>query len=98
MRDERGGPLSLLTLALAPGFERRTITIAVGERLGRGEPWRDELVSVEAGALDVVGPDGHSLHLTVGALLFLDGVDHVALHASGDVPTVLVAIRRRRPA
>lgn len=97
VRDNRDEPLSLLTIALSPSFERRTVTIAVGDELGpRDAAWQDELVSVEAGALDIVGPDGTVLHLAVGAVLFLDGVDHVALRATGDVPTVLAAIRRRR--
>jgi hypothetical protein len=97
VRDERDGPLSLLALALPPSFERRVVTIAVGDELGPGAAsWRDEIVSVEAGALDVVGPDDLAVHLTTGAVLFLDGVAHIALRATGDVPTVLVAIRRRR--
>jgi hypothetical protein len=96
IRDERDGPLSFLALALPPWFERRVVTIAVGDELGPCEAsWRDELVSVEAGALDIVGPDNSAVHLTTGAVLFLDGVAHVALRATGDVPTVLVAIRRR---
>jgi hypothetical protein len=97
VRDNRDEPLSLLTIALPPWFERRTVTIAVGDELGPHEAsWRDELVSIEAGALEIVGPDGTVLHLTAGAVLFLDGIDHVALRATGDVPTVLAAIRRRR--
>jgi hypothetical protein len=97
VRDNQDEPLSLLTIALPPWFERRTVTIAVGEELGpREASWRDELVSVEAGSLDIVSPDGTVLHLTAGAMLFLDGVAHVALRATGDVPTVLAAVRRRR--
>jgi hypothetical protein len=98
VRDDRDGPLSLLALGLPPWFERRTVEIAVGAELGPDDgAWRDEIVSIEAGALDIVAPDGTVLHLDTGAVLFLDGVAHVALRAAGDVPTVLAAVRRRRP-
>jgi hypothetical protein len=95
IRERR--PLRLLDLALPPWFERRVVTIAPGETLdAAGSGWRDEIVSVEAGALDIVGPDGGVLHLDVGAVLWLDGVPHVALRGAGEGPTVLAAIRRRR--
>jgi hypothetical protein len=93
-REDR--PLRLLALALPPWFERRVITIEPGETVGAGDSaWRDEIVSVEAGALDIVGPDGAVLHLDRGAVLWLDGVAHVALRGAGEEPTVLAAIRRR---
>jgi hypothetical protein len=95
--DIRERPLRLLSLALPPWFERRVVTIAPGETLEAGNSaWRDEIVSVEAGALDVVGPDGSVLHLERGAVLWLDGVPHVALRGAGAEPTVLAAIRRRQ--
>jgi hypothetical protein len=90
------GPLRLLALALPPWFQRRVVTIAPGETVGAGDSaWRDEIVSVESGALDIVGPDGAVLHLGAGAVLWLDGVAHVALRGAGEEPTVLAAIRRR---
>jgi hypothetical protein len=92
----QGRPLRLLALALPAWFERRVVTIGPGETLDDGDwGWRDEIVSVEAGALDIVGPDGDVLHLDVGAVLWLDGVPHVALRGAGEGPTVLAAIRRR---
>jgi hypothetical protein len=72
------------------------VTIAPGETLDAGgSEWRDEIVSVEMGALDVVGPDGSVLHLSHGAVLWLDGVPHVSLRGAGEQTTVLAAIRRR---
>ncbi len=52
-------------------------------------------MSIESGRPSIEGPDGTVVRLTAGAVLFLDGVAHVALHNPGDVPTVLAAIRRR---
>jgi hypothetical protein len=98
VRDTRADPpLRLLALALPPWFERRVITISPGEALeAGGSEWRDEIVSVEAGALDIVSVDGSVLHLDRGAVLWLDGVANVHLCGAGDEPTVLAAIRRRR--
>ncbi len=90
-------PLRLLALALPQWFERRVVTIQPGETVDAGDSqWRDEIVSVEAGALDVIDLDGAVLHLHQGAVLWLDGVPHVALRGAGQEPTVLAAIRRRR--
>jgi hypothetical protein len=95
-RDQRDRPLSLLALRLPPWFERRTVTIGPGDELSAGDSsWHDEIVSVEAGALEIVAADGVVIHLATGAMLFLDGMAHVALRNPGPDPTVLAAIRRR---
>jgi hypothetical protein len=88
--------LSLLALALPPWFERRTVTIGAGEELAaNASSWHDEIVSIEAGAIEVVGADGSIVHLATGAMLFLDGLVDVALRNTGTAPAVLAAIRRR---
>jgi hypothetical protein len=95
-RDQRDRPLSLLALRLPPWFERRTVTNGPGDELAAGDAsWHDEIVSVEAGALEVAATDGVVVRLAMGAMLFLDGMAHVTLRNPGPEPTVLAAIRRR---
>ena len=91
-------PLSLLALRMAPGLERKTVTIAPGDWLPEHITcWKGAIVSVEAGTIEMTTPEGELLRLCTGALLLLDGVEQVAVRNVGDVPVVLAAIRRRDP-
>ncbi len=90
------GPLRLRTRTLPPSLLRRVVTIPVGGVLAPGS-WHDEIVAVEEGGVDVLLACGGRLPLDVGAVLWLDGVAHLGIRCSGDVPAVLVAIRRARP-
>ena len=93
-----GSPLRLGALRLPPAFERRTVTIAPGDALPPHITcWRDAIVSVEQGWLEMVGPGGEVLRLGAGAMLLLEGVEHVEVRNVGDEPLVLAAIRRREP-
>ena len=75
---------------------RRVVTVAPGDVLPPHITcWRDAIVSVEQGEMEMVGPGGHVLHLRAGALLLLDGVEHVEVRNTGTGPLVLAAIRRR---
>ena len=88
--------LSLLALRMPPWLERKTVTIAPGDELPEHITcWRGAIVSVEAGVIEMVGPDGELLRLGAGALLLLDGVEHVAVRNVGNEPVVLAALRRR---
>jgi len=82
--------------ALPPGFERRTVTIAAGDVLPPHITcWRDAIVSIEQGEMEMIGPGGEVLRLGAGALLLLDGVEHVEVRNIGAEPLVLAAISRR---
>ena len=88
--------LSLLALRMPPWLERKTVTIAPGDVLPEHITcWQGAIVSVEAGVIEMVGPDGELLRLGAGALLLLDGVEHVTVRNVGTDPVVLAAIRRR---
>jgi hypothetical protein len=92
------GPLDLRSMRIPPWVVRRTVTIAVGGALPGDDPaWRDEIVSVAAGTIDIVGRCGRVVRLEAGAVLYLDGVPHVEVRCAGDVPAVLVALQRRPP-
>ena len=83
---------------MAPGLERKTVTIAPGDWLpSTSRAGEGAIVSVEAGTIEMTTPDGELLRLCTGALLLLDGVEHVAVRNVGDVPVVLATIRRRDP-
>ena len=92
--DQGGrGPAEPARARPAPWFERRTVTIGPGEELAaNASSWHDEIVSIEAGSIDVVGADGSIVHLPTGAMLFLDGLVDVALRNAGTEPAVLATM------
>jgi hypothetical protein len=85
--DRRRPGLGCVSLVLAPGehlaFERAA--------------WRDTLVEVDDGQLDLELRSGAYRRFGVGALLWLDGLGLRALHNRGQQIAVLVAVSRTRP-
>lgn len=73
-------------IALAPGATRRY----------RAREWRDALVMVRTGAIDLEGAGGAIARFGAGALLCLAAAPLRALHNRGPQPAVLLAITRRR--
>ena len=91
--DER---LTFLGRGVPAAFVLRSVTIAPGASLavdaGR---WRDALVVVEAGDLEVECEHGDRHRFAAGAVLCLVGPDPVALRNVGAEPVVLVGVTRR---
>lgn len=80
-----------------PAFELRVVLIAPGhERLYDEAEWRDALVVVEQGEVELEGSGGSSRSFGRGAVLWLVGLPLRALHNRGPEPVSMVAISRRR--
>jgi hypothetical protein len=97
--DSRRAWLPFSGTRLPPGLTPRTVSIAPRATLPF-EPaaWRDTIVGVEQGEVDLVCAGGARLRCLPGDVLWLTGLSLVALDNPGDEPAVLVAIRRARPA
>ena len=93
MEDE--DPLSLLDDR--PGaFDRRAVTVpAGGTHPFDAAEWRDALVVVAQGAIELEALSGVRLRLDRGAVLWLAGLPLRALHNRGAEPAVLAAVARR---
>jgi hypothetical protein len=74
-------------VALAPRDERAYVEAE----------WRDALVIVERGEVELRGAGGTRRRFVRGDLLWLDGVPLRALHNPGDQPAVLRAVSRTLP-
>jgi hypothetical protein len=71
-------------VALAPGDERAFVAAE----------WRDALVMVGRGEVELRGAGGTRRRFAQGDLLWLDGVPLRALHNPGDEPALLFAYSR----
>ena len=92
-----GEELSFLDRRLPPAFELRAISLAPGaERAYDAEEWRDALVVVERGEIELEPIAGGRTHLGPGAVLWLFGLPLRALHNRGTEPAIVVAVARRR--
>jgi len=79
------------------GFVRRTVVLDPGEsRPSHDDEWRDALVTVECGEVDLECAAGGRRRFAAGAVLWLTGIDIRVLHNVGVDPVVLVAVSRRR--
>ncbi|MDA0161822.1 hypothetical protein OM076_16230 [Solirubrobacter ginsenosidimutans] len=56
--------------------------------------WRDALVVVQAGEIELRGVSGTCSSFGRGDFLYLQGIPLRALHNPGDEPAVLVAVSR----
>jgi hypothetical protein len=84
---------------LPPGFTPRTVAIAPCATVTfEAAAWRDTIVGVEHGEIDLVCAGGARLRCLPGDVLWLTGLSLIALHNPGDEPAVLVAVRRSPPA
>jgi hypothetical protein len=82
---------------MAAAFRASQITIAPGaERAYREADWRDALVVVEHGELELECTSGGTRRFAGGAVLFLSGLPLRLLRNAGPEKAVLTAIRRAR--
>jgi hypothetical protein len=78
-------------------FELRTVVVRPGDvRAYDAAEWRDAIVAVETGEIELEGVSGVRCRFGRGALLFLAGVPLRALHNSSGESVVLRAVARRR--
>src|SRR5215210_2385525 len=92
----RGRPVSLGGW-VPKGFHIRRIVFAPGaERAYDEAEWRDSIVVVESGKLELECSSGSSRRFGRGDVLWLIGLPLRALRNRGAVPTVLVAVSRLR--
>ena len=78
-------------------FNTRTVTIAPGEQVGYVESeWRDELVIVSSGAIELESCSGSRWCFRSGDILWLVGLPLRALHNRGSENAVLLAVSRER--
>jgi hypothetical protein len=76
-------------------FSVRAVAVAPGEDLGYEEAqWRDAIVLVQRGEIELRGVSGASRGFRRGDLLWLEGVPLATLHNPGAEPAVLLAIAR----
>jgi hypothetical protein len=86
-----------VTDADANAFHVRRIIVAPGhERRYDEAEWRDSLVVVESGRIELECRSGYRRRFGRGDVLWLIGLPLRALHNYGRVPTVLVAVSRPR--
>lgn len=77
-------------------LSRRTVTIEPGERLAyASDAWRDALVVVDKGEIDLEDRSGQRWRLEQGAVLWLCRLPLRQLVNPGWCPARLVAVRRR---
>ena len=76
-------------------LEVRTVRVEPGASLPyEEEAWRDALVTVESGELELVMACGRSCFFQRGDLLWLEGLPLATIRNRGDEPTVLTAASR----
>lgn len=89
-------PMSLLGRQLPLPFERRLRVLAPEQTWAYDSAqWRDAIVVVEQGQIELEGLDGRQYCFGRGAVLWLDRLPLRALHNRGSTPAVLVAVTRR---
>jgi quercetin dioxygenase-like cupin family protein len=86
MRHEAGEPAFVLwAIAVAPGCERP---------YDEAE-WRDAIVSIACGEIELECSSGRRQRVTTGDVLWLAGLSLRALRNDGAEPAVLVAVSQR---
>ena len=81
--------------AVSSGFDVRRIVVAPGdERAFDDAEWRDSLVVVASGALELECSSGARRRFRRGDVLWLTGLPLRALRSCGGGPAVLLAISR----
>ena len=89
-------PLTFLGRPLPAGFALRVTAIAPGEWIAYvADEWRDGLVVVERGEVELDCTDGARFAFALGSVLWLAGLPVRALHNPGEVPAVLTSVSRR---
>jgi hypothetical protein len=94
--DRPGDRLSFLAWRRTSAFDFRVLVLAPGaQRAYEEAEWRDALVVLESGDLDLESLGGSRHHFRRGDVLWLSGLPLRALHNHGTEPTLLVAVSRR---
>ncbi len=94
--DESQERLTFLERRLDPAFEKRVIVVEPGDRRAYDEAeWRDAIVVVERGEIEIESASGIRRTFEVGDVLCLDGLPLRALHNRSREDAVLVAVSRR---
>lgn len=95
--EEDAAPVTFLGRRLPSTFDVRVVTLRPGRALPySSEEWRDAMVVVEVGALELECVDGGREHFAQGDVLMLAGLPLRALRSGGMETAVLVAVSRRR--
>ncbi len=80
------------------GFAVRRVCVLPGTaRAYQAEDWRDSLVLVATGELELVGVCGSTHTCRAGDLIYLDGLPLCLLRNRGSATTLLVALSRASP-
>jgi hypothetical protein len=88
--------LSFLGRPLLPAFELRVIAVAPGRPRPYDEAeWRDAIVVLERGEIELESLGGSHLSFRSGDVLWLVGLPVRALHNLRSEPALLVAVSRR---
>jgi uncharacterized cupin superfamily protein len=81
-----------------PGFEIRAVEVeARGHRIYHADEWRDALVALARGEIELECVDGERRSLERGDIFWLADLPLRALHNPGDGPALLLAVSRRNP-
>ncbi|MBV9466984.1 MAG: hypothetical protein JO206_05190 [Solirubrobacterales bacterium] len=81
---------------LAESFEMRKITVAPGAvRPYIEAEWRDSLVVVAGGEIELLGRAGARQRFRQGAILWLVGLPVREIHNPGAEPAIVLAVSRR---
>ena len=89
--------LSFLGRPLPSGFEMRVVTVAPGDtKAYREAEWRDALVVIERGRIQLQGPGGGRRDFATGDVLCLVGLSLWTIHNRGPETAVLVAVSRKK--
>ena len=92
----RSAAHALMDDRAAPAFVLRPIELSPGgARAYHAEDWRDALVVVKRGSIELECLSGASVRFEAGDLFWLTGLPLRALHNRGGDPTLLVAVSRR---
>jgi hypothetical protein len=90
------GRVALLGRRLPPPFRLRTVAVGPGRALAFDEAeWRDALVVVERGEIELECLGGSSQRFGRGDFLCLDGLPLRTLRNPGREPALLLAVSRR---
>jgi len=97
MDDLGPEPLCFLGRRLPSWVELRVVVVAAGHGLAFDQAdWRDAVVVVEGGELEVEWLGGGRQRFIRGDLLWLSGLPLRALHNPGRQPAVLAVVARRQ--
>ncbi|WP_424533738.1 hypothetical protein ACOZ38_25720 [Sphaerisporangium viridialbum] len=87
---------SFLGRRLPPAFALRTVVVSPGRaRVYDEAEWRDAIVVVERGRIELLCSDGRCRGFGRGEILWLHGLPVHVLYNPGAEPAVLVAVSRR---